>query len=149
MKVDISFILSFPISKKDHIVKDLKMFCVNTDDYTFNPDLITANCSIDFLIDDEEATAWFKKEYEFSRTFPGKTCIGSICLSIKCNEQTVQFEFWPPFSNGGQVCLDSDALKQHFILLLKKQKHQNYGYQLYLDDSRGYIAPLYLHRDYD
>ncbi|WP_299838014.1 hypothetical protein [uncultured Tenacibaculum sp.] len=143
MKLDINFILSFDTKDKEKAITALKDFCINTNNHTFDSDLIQPESDICFLIEEEKNTMWFKKEYDFSRAIQHKIIIGSINLSIvDYSDGTSNFDFWPPFSHGGQVCLDSKLLIDHFINLIKKVN----GYSVILYQDGYYAKTLFENR---
>lgn len=139
MNPDISYIVRIDRKQEGIAINELKRFCVNTDDYQFDQNLITKVCSINFKLNDEESTKWFKNENEFSGKINGKTLIGSIQLWIRKHEKFCDFEFWAVSSNVGQACLDSKNLQGHLIDFVKKLD----GKSLKLDDSSGYIETIF------
>lgn len=139
MSPDISYIVRIDKKQKEIAIKELKLFCVNTDDYQFDQNLITEDCLITFKVNDEESTKWFKSRYEFSRKIKGKTLIGSIQLWISNHEAFCDFEFWAVSSSVGQACLDSKNLKTHLIDFVKKVN----GQSLKHGDASGYIETIF------
>lgn len=139
MHPDISFIARIPKHLKDEAKHELRHFCSNTDDFKFDPDLITNDCSIAFVLDDEESTKWIKEDNTYARSIPEKTIIGSIQLWISNDNEFCDFEFWPTNSTAGQACLDSTELKNHLIDFVKKMS----GKDLKLDHSNGLIDIIF------
>ncbi len=143
MKPDINIIISIDTIKKEEFIASLASFCTNTDTNTFNSNLITEKNDICFLINEEENTKWFREEYEFSQQIEGKLLVGVIDLTIIDHvENITSFDFWPVFSNGGQVCLDSNELKEQMIIALKNVN----GYDIVLYEDGSYHKTIYEHR---
>jgi hypothetical protein len=94
---------------------------------------------INFLINDEESTKWFKDQYENASSVPGKTLIGNIQLWIKEIEDFCEFEFWAVAGSVGQACLDSDELRDQLINFVKNVN----GETLNLDRNDGRIEIIF------
>lgn len=139
MSSDISYIARIPKHLKGLAIGELKNFCINTDDFEFDSNQISTDCMISFLIEEEEATKWFKDEYGFSNSIPGKTVLGNIQLWIKDVEGFCDFEFWALSSSLGRACLDSKALKGHLLDFVKKME----GQSLEIDYSNGFIETIF------
>lgn len=139
MRPDISYIVRIPKHQKEEAKLELHHFCSNTKGFTFDVERITNDCSVAFIIDNEESTAWIKENYEYARSVPEKTIIGSIQLWISDEEEYYTFEFWPTNSSAGQACLDSVNLKNHLIEFVKKMD----GKDLRLDYSNGLIDTIF------
>lgn len=138
MKTDITFLLTFDPSEKEQVIASLAVFCVNTPSDTFDADLISDDCSVNFVLDREEETNWYYDLYASSRSVPGKVTIGTIQLWIKENRDEIRLEFWAPASSTGKACLDSNNLRNEFIRLLRENK----GSSLQLDQSDGFVETL-------
>ena len=139
MNPDISYIARIPKDQKEMAIDQLKHFCVNTDDYSFNADLISDDCMVTFVINDEVSTRWFKEQYDFSNVIADKTLIGNIQLWIKEIEAFCDFEFWAVSSAVGKACLESKELKKALISFIK----QVGGGSLILDYGDGNVETIF------
>ena len=141
MNPDKCYIARVDKNKKSAAINELKKFCVNTNDDQFSEKLVSGDCALRFIIDDEEETSWFKERYEFSRSIPGKTLIGEIQLWIKTDKPFCDFEFWPVSSSVGKACHDSKKLIEHLTAFIKNLK----GQRLMMDDGSGQIETIFEH----
>ena len=141
MHPDITYIAQIEKDQKSLAIDQLENFCVNTDDYTFNVDIIGEESTLWFSLPDEESTQWFKDQYEFSNAVPHKTLIGAIQLCIRDHESACDFEFWAVSSSVGKACLDSNELEGLLINFVKKLG----GISLQLDYGNGNINSIYEH----
>lgn len=138
MKTDSSFILHFESAERARIIASLAAFCVNTDSGQFDPDLISDDCSLSFVLDREETTDWYYDVYESSRRIGEKILIGDIQLWIAESRDEIRFEFWAPASATGKACLDSVNLREELFKLVRENK----GYKVQLDHGDGFIETI-------
>lgn len=124
MRLDISYIITLDLEKKDEAIHALRKFCINTTSDTFDSSLINNDSTLSFLLENQLK-------------------IGGIQLWIKENDDILVFEFWPLVSKTASMCVKSSYLKGQFINFVRELN----GYSLELDTSNGSIELLYLHRD--
>ena len=139
MNPDISFIVHVNEDKRELAKQQLERFCVNTEDYKFDPNLISDDCMVMFKVKNETSTQRFKEKYEFSGAIKGKTLIGSIQLWIKKVDEICEFEFWAMSSSVGRACLDSRELRKQLIEFVKKSE----GISLSIDWGNGHIEEIF------
>lgn len=137
MRVDISYILSFPADKRRDVTASLGELCVNTPGGGFDPSLISESCSVMLLLAEEELAEPAKRD--LPRRADGRAPVGHVQLWITTAGDRVTLELWPTTSSVGRACLGSASLRRSLVALLR----QHDGSKLQLDRSDGSIVTLY------
>ena len=139
MKPDYSFELRFPINSRVAVIKSLGRFCINTSDDTFDPEFVTDDCSLCFVVSNQENFVDYYQYYYPIDKYPGKVWIGLIDLWIRLRDDYCEFTFWPVTKRMGELCLLSTDLLNAFQQLIIDHK----GYEVFLDHGNGYLEPLF------